>query len=188
MFFIRREKRERKIDKTKLENNLKYRKTTHLNKNKRMVTNIQIRGKLKYYTKPYGRQWKWRYQVHGRIVEPELQVPKALEGVKIIDPLRPETLPKEPVAKWVPPRRHPILEGFFPQLTLKDHPNFNQQPIKMFDRSVKFHAGLDQVSLLTKTKIVDRLPNSIDFKLADELINPEKVHNVFFLILKFSCF
>ena len=139
-----------------------------------MVTNLQIRGKLKYYTKPYGRQWKWRYQVHGKMTEPELKIPKALERVKIIDPLHPETMPKEPLPKWTPPRRHPILENFFPQLTLKDHPNFNEQPIRMYDRSVKFHAGLDQVSLLTKSKLVDKLPSSIDFKLADELIDPKK--------------
>lgn len=157
-----------------------------------MVTNIQIRGKLKYYTKPYGRQWKWRYQVHGHMLEPNVKIPKSLEGVKIIDPLRPETMPKETMPKWIPPRRHPLLEGFFPQLTIRDHPNFHEQPIKRFDRTVKFHAGVDQVCLLTKTKPVSMWPPaSIDLKLAEQLNDSKQVffsfkfcvHNFSFSIL-----
>ena len=141
-----------------------------------MVTNIQIRGKLKYYTKPYGRQWKWRYQVHGRMTEPRLIVPKSLEGVKIIDPLHPETIPKtEEHPKWIPPRRHPLLEGFFPQLTIRDHPNFQEQPIKRFDKTVKFHAGIDQMCLLTKTKAINSWPDVIDFKAAEQLSDPKQV-------------
>ena len=46
-----------------------------------MVTKNQIAGKLKFYSKPYGRQWKWRYQTHGHIMEPTLNVPKALANV-----------------------------------------------------------------------------------------------------------
>ncbi len=46
-----------------------------------MVTKIQIAGKLKFYSKPYGRQWKWRYQTHGHINEPVLNIPKKLESV-----------------------------------------------------------------------------------------------------------
>ena len=99
-----------------------------------MPTKIQIAGKLKFYSKPYGRQWKWRYQVHGRMMEPKLHIPKGLEHVKIIDPLHPETMPREEQPKWIPPRRHPILESFFPQPTIKDHPNYNEKPIKLFEK------------------------------------------------------
>ena len=127
-----------------------------------MVTKLQIRGKLHSYTKPYGRQWKWRYQVHGHVNVPRTRIPKGLDQAKIIDPLRPETIPKKEVLPlWQPPRRHPILEGFFPQLTLKDHPNYQHSPIKLFDRTIKFHAGIDQVCLLTKTKPIDMLPTQI---------------------------
>ena len=126
-----------------------------------MVTKIQIAGKLKFYSKPYGRQWKWRYQVHGHMVEPKLVIPKRLENAKIIDPLHPETLPKAETPKWIPPRRHPLLENFFPQLTLKDNPNYHEQPIKFFDNNTIFHAGLDQVCLLTKTQPVKGIPSSI---------------------------
>jgi hypothetical protein len=126
-----------------------------------MVTNIQIKGKLKFYTKPYGRQWKWRYQVHGHMFEPKLNVPKELSHVQIIDPLHPEPLQKDDKSKWIPPRRHPILESFFPQLTLKDHPNYNKDPIKLFDKTVKLHAGIDQACFLTKAKPVYGLPSAI---------------------------
>lgn len=127
-----------------------------------MPTKLQIAGKLKYYSKPYGRQWKWRYQVHGKMLEPKLQVPKALENVKIIDPLHPTTTIEKPaVEKWIPPRRHPLLESFFPQLSLKDHPDYHDVAIKLADSSVRFHAGLDQVCLLTKAKPVNGLPASV---------------------------
>lgn len=126
-----------------------------------MVTNLQIRGRLKYYTKPYGRQWKWRYQVHGNMIEPTLKLPKGMEHAKIIDPLRPETIPKTETPKWIPPRRHPVLEGFFSQPSLRDHPNYKENPIRLFDRTVKFHAEIDQVCLLTKTKAISGLPESI---------------------------
>ena len=129
-----------------------------------MVTKIQIAGKLKFYSKPYGRQWKWRYQVHGHLTEKKLIIPKALENVKIYDPLHPETMPKEEKPKWVPSTlhpRHPVLEGFFPKMTIKDDPMYNQIPIKLFDKTVKFHAGIDQVCLLTKTKAVEGLPSLV---------------------------
>ena len=118
-----------------------------------MVTKLQIAGKLKFYSKPYGRQWKWRYQVQGNMVDTKIKVPKVMKNVKIIDPLNPEKV--ERTEKWVPPRRHPLLEFIFQPLTLKDHPNYNQKPIKLFDRTVKFHAGIDQVCLLTKTQPID---------------------------------
>ncbi len=60
---------------------------------------------------------------------------------------------------WQPSRRHPLLEGFFPQPTIEDHPNYHSTPIKKFDRNCQFHAGIDQVSLLTKTKAVQGLVN-----------------------------
>lgn len=145
-----------------------------------MVTNIQIRGKLKFYSKPYGRQWKWRYQVHGRMIDPNVHVPKELEGVKIIDPLRPETEPVTSASapKWTPPRRHPFLEGFFPSLTVRDHPHYHEQPIKRFTNTVKFHAGIDQVCLLTKTKVIGSLPAAIDLKKADELNSSNQVISI----------
>jgi hypothetical protein len=132
-----------------------------------MPTKLQIAGKLKFYSKPYGRQWKWRYQVHGRLVEPQLVIPKGMENVKIIDPLHPETIPKEELPKWIPQRRHPLLESFFPQLTIKDHEHYKEKPIKLADKTLKFHAGVDQVCLLTKTKAVNGLPSSISNSLLD---------------------
>lgn len=95
------------------------------------------------------------------MLEPKLQVPKALENVKIIDPLHPTVENKTVVEKWIPPRRHPLLESFFPQPSLKDHPNFHDVAIKLADSSVRFHAGLDQVCLLTKAKPVNGLPASV---------------------------
>jgi hypothetical protein len=140
-----------------------------------MVTNIQIKGKLKFYSKPYGRQWKWRYQTHGNMINPKVKIPKGMENVKIIDPLNPATIEKETLPKWVPPRRHPLLEGFFKSPTIKDHPNYNEKPIKLFDRTVKFHAGIDQVCLLTKTKPIAALPSSLsdlvkNFKIENQVI------------------
>ncbi|CAF0708667.1 unnamed protein product [Brachionus calyciflorus] len=133
-----------------------------------MVTKIQIAGKLKFYSKPYGRQWKWRYQVHGHMVEPKLRVPKGLENTKIIDPLHPELLPKQELPKWIPPRRHPVLESFFPQPTIKDNPNYHETSIKMFDNSVKLHAGIDQVCLLTKSQPVKGIPLSVKNSIKNE--------------------
>ena len=138
-----------------------------------MVTKLQIAGKLKFYSKPYGRQWKWRYQVHGCMKEPVLKIPKGLEGVKIIDPLHPETIPKVETPKWVPAVRNPILEGYFPQLTIKDHPNYHHVPIKLFDNSVKFHAGIDQINLLTKTKSIQGLPSAIKNLSKEITVNDE---------------
>ena len=139
-----------------------------------MVTKLQIAGKLKFYSKPYGRQWKWRYQTHGHMTEPKMRIPKGLENVKYIDPLHPETIPKEETPKWVPLVRHPILESFFPNMTLQDHKDYNAEPIKLFDKTVKFHAGIDQVSLLTKTRTVEGLPSIVndcasDIKIQDEV-------------------
>lgn len=126
-----------------------------------MVTKLQLNGKLKFYSKPYGRQWKWRYQNRGHLVECKLKIPKSLEGAKIIDPLHPETIAQVQREKWLPSVRHPLLEDLFPKLTIKDHPNYNVKPIKLFDRDVKLHQGVDQVCLLTKTKPVNGLPSSI---------------------------
>lgn len=126
-----------------------------------MVTKIQIAGKLKFYSKPYGRQWKWRYQVHGHLTEPKLQIPKSLENVKIIDPLHPESIPKPELPKWTPSRRHPLLESFFPQYSIKDNPNYHETPIKMFDNDTKFHAGIDQACLLTKSQPIKGIPSAI---------------------------
>lgn len=127
-----------------------------------MPTKLQIAGKLKFYSKPYGRQWKWRYQVHGHITEPVLKIPKNLQNAQIIDPLHPETMPQIEQAPWVPPRRHPILESFFSQPTLKDHPDYKHEPIKLFDKTIKFHAGIQQVCLLTKTKPISGLPKQVE--------------------------
>lgn len=127
-----------------------------------MVTKNQIAGKLKFYSKPYGRQWKWRYQTHGHIMEPTLNVPKALANEKIIDPLHPKPEAPENKLKWTPPRRHPLLDGFFPQATINEHPHFNEKPVKLFDRTCKFHAGIEQASLLTKTMAIKGLPDIVN--------------------------
>ena len=132
-----------------------------------MPTRGQLLRRLKFHSKPYGRQWKWRYQNQGYFLEKKLEVPKKLEGKTIIDPLHPETMPKPVLEKWVPPARHPILEPFFPQLTIKDHPNYNSRPIKLFDRTIKFHAGIDQACLLTKTMPVKSLPLQITNSIKD---------------------
>ena len=153
-----------------------------------MVTKIQIAGKLKFYSKPYGRQWKWRYQVHGHIYEPKLKIPKGLEGVKIIDPLHPETLPKIEKPKWTPEVRHPQLEFLFPKQTLQNHENYNITPIKLFDKTVKFHAGINQVCLLTKTKAIEDMPTSItdsakNIKIEDEVSFFLPNYNFVFLLI-----
>lgn len=85
--------------------------------------------------------------------------------VKIIDPLTAAKALPEDRPTWKPARRHPILEGFFPQLTIQDHPNYHSAPIKKFDRTCKFHAGIEQVGLLTKTKAVQGLVNLPKFEL-----------------------
>lgn len=127
-----------------------------------MPTKLQILGKLKFYSKPYGRQWKWRYQVHGHINEPALKIPDSLRNVKIIDPLHPEPIPKDQKPVWTPSRRHPKLESFFQQPTLADHPDYKHEAIKLFDKTIKFHAGIEQVCLLTKTKSINGLPKNIN--------------------------
>jgi hypothetical protein len=124
-----------------------------------MPTSLQIKGRLKFYSMPLGRQWKWRYQVHGRMAEPKLVLPPALEAVKYTDPLR-EWLDARKSLKdktsalkenWLPPRRHPNLEFLFPKLTLADRADFNRdQPVKLIDRSTRLHAGIKQACLLTK--------------------------------------
>jgi hypothetical protein len=148
-----------------------------------MVTNIQIRNKLKFYTKPYGRQWKWRYQVHGRIIEPRLTLPKGLKrGVNIIDPLHSSArklIPNgnDPKETWRPEVRHPILEHmFFPPQTIRNHPNYKRKPIKLLDKTTKFHAGIDQVGLLTKTVTIKGLSPNVNkvfesLKLGDEQVS-----------------
>lgn len=81
------------------------------------------------------------------------------QQVKIIDPLNPEKLPKKQTeAKWHPSTRHPLLEPFFSAASLESHPNYQEKAIKLFDRNCKFHAGIQQASLLTKTKAVQGLP------------------------------
>lgn len=142
-----------------------------------MVTKIQIAGKLKFYSKPYGRQWKWRYQVHGHMIEQKLNIPKGLENAKIIDPLNPETLPKPEQPKWIPSRRHPLLEQFFPKLSIKDNPNYHETPIKMFDNSIKLHAGIDQACLLTKTQPVKGLPLSIKNSIENQETSSQVLKN-----------
>ena len=128
-----------------------------------MPTVAQIKGKLKFYSKPYGRQWKWRYQKDGAFFEPKLQIPKELidRNVEIIDPLHPKPVERLTVDKWMPPRRHPILESFFPKPTQQQHPNYHEKPTFLFDRSVKLHAGVPQACLLTKTMPIEKLPQNI---------------------------
>lgn len=146
-----------------------------------MPTKLQILGKLKFYTKPYGRQWKWRYQIHGHITEPSLRIPKSLENKHIIDPLHPETLPKNEKPVWTPPRRHPSLESFFAQPTLKDHPDYRVNPVKLFDKTTKFHAGIQQVCLLTKSKPIQGLPASVQQSKYSQNENVFKFENLILL-------
>lgn len=89
--------------------------------------------------------------------------------MKIIDPLHPEPVASESKPQWTPPRRHPLLDGFFPQATIKDHLNYNQESVKLFDRTCKFHAGIDQASLLTKTMAVKGLPDIVNSEKNYEL-------------------
>ena len=94
------------------------------------------------------------------INEPPLRVPKNLQNEHIIDPLHPETFPKQEKPVWYPPRRHPVLESFFAQPTIKDHPDYHASPVKSFDKTVKFHDGIQQVYLLIKTKPIQGLPTT----------------------------
>ncbi len=87
----------------------------------------------------------------------------------------PETMPIEKKPLWIPPRRHPILEQFFEQPTIRDHPNYNEMPIKSFERNCRFHAGIEQVSLLTKTKAIQGLPSLIASN-QNYILNDNNVH------------
>jgi hypothetical protein len=139
-----------------------------------MPTSAQIKGKLKFYSKPYGRQWKWRYQVHGTYMDKDVVIPKHLQGkdIEIIDPTRPQTINEHP--KWLPPRRHPSLDHFLPKPKPQNHPLYHEKSVMLHDKTVKFHAGIDQVCLLTKTMPVYNLSekileNSKKFTTKDEV-------------------
>jgi hypothetical protein len=103
-------------------------------------------------------------------------IPKGLENVKIIDPLQPETItPKESFPKWTPPIRHPKLEFLFPKTTLQEHKLYQLTPIKLFDNTVKLHAGIDQACLLTKTQPVQGgLPEQVTQAANDIKINNQE--------------
>ena len=117
-----------------------------------MPTLAQVKGKLKFYTKPYGRQWKWRHQTQAHFFEKQVQIPKHLEGknLEIIDPLHPEKASIEQ-PKWMPSRYHPMLDSFFPKPKPQDHSLYHEKEVMLFDKTVKFHAGVDQACILTKT-------------------------------------
>lgn len=135
-----------------------------------MPTQAQIKGKLKFYTKPYGRQWKWRYQVHGAFFDKPVAIPEPLKdrNIEIVDPIKPAKKPE--LQKWTPPRRHPVLDMFLPPPQPQAHPYFKNKEVMLFDKSIKFHAGVDQVCLLTKTMPV--------YKLSDKIIETSKKFTV----------
>ena len=114
-----------------------------------MPTQAQIKGTLKYYSKPYGRQWKWRYQKSAAFYDKPTPIPDALKNknIEIIDPLKPKE--KERI-QWIPPRRHPILDHFLTRPAPQNYPYFKNKEMILFDKSIKFHPGVDQVCLLTK--------------------------------------
>jgi hypothetical protein len=138
-----------------------------------MPTVSQLKGKLKFYTKPYGRQWKWRYQVHGGFVEPSVIIPDGLKKKEIIDPLHPVKI-EQP--KWVPPRRHPLLEQFFPKPRPEDHPNYHKKPAMVYNQTLKLTAGIDQACLLTKTMAIEGLPDILKSNCAKYTVPNEVSH------------
>ena len=144
-----------------------------------MPTISHLKGKLKFYSRPYGRQWKWRYNVHGQYYEPKLQIPKALEGknIEIIDPSQPKPVEVE---KWIPPRRHPVFDKFLPKPKPSDHQNYHVNPIFLYDKKIKLHATIDQACLLTKTMPVFELPNKIKSTIGQFKLNNEVNSNPFF--------
>lgn len=145
-----------------------------------MPTINQIKGKLKFHSKPYGRQWKWRYQKDGAFYEPKLVIPQELKdrNVEIIDPLNPKPVEKSAAEQWMPPRRHPVLESFFPKPTQDKHPNYHQKPIFLFDRTVKLHAGVPQACLLTKTMPIEKLPQNISANIGKVSIKGQVIREI----------
>jgi hypothetical protein len=135
-----------------------------------MPTVAQLKGKLKFYSKPYGRQWKWRYQVHGGFVEPSVKIPGSLRNKQLIDPLRPVKVEKP---KWMPPRRHPLLENFHPKPALEQHPNFHKDPVMIYDPMTKFMSGVNQACLLTKTMPIEGLPQKLTANFDKYLVHNE---------------
>jgi hypothetical protein len=138
-----------------------------------MPTTTQLRGKLKFYSKPYGRQWKWRYQQKGVFIEPRLKIPDGLidKNLNIIDPLH---LPKPEYPKWIPPRMNPMLGNFFDKPSIEQHPDYHNMHAWVYDRNVKLHAGIDQACLLTKTMPIrgmpDKLkPNALKYPIINEV-------------------
>ena len=144
-----------------------------------MPSSLQIKGKLKFYSRPLCRQWKWRYQVHGKMTEPKLILPASLAHVQYTDPLRESLGVKQPLQaatrqRWLPPRRHPNLEFLFPKATLADRVDYQRTPVKLFDARTRLHAGIEQASLLTKTVPVLGLPHTFT-QLATRLRDPSNV-------------
>jgi hypothetical protein len=86
------------------------------------------------------------WQEKGKILEPKLTIPKALEGrqLNIIDPLHEpdaNTLPDE-TTPWISPTRHPMFEYLVPPISREQHPLFHHdRPVYVFDRTTKLHAG-----------------------------------------------
>lgn len=142
-----------------------------------MPTQAQIAGKLKFYSKPYGRQWKWRYQKDGAFYEPELIMPQALKNkkIEIIDPLHPKPEEIKQEDKWIPARRNPLFEKFFPPTDIKTHQNYHEQPVFLCDRSVKLHAGIEQACLITKSMPIKGLPNVYKSKMGNNPIKNEVI-------------
>ena len=167
-----------------------------------MPTVAQIKGRLKFYTKPYVRQWKYRYQVHGHFIEPKLKIPDELvkQNVNIIDPLKEQMEAKKKLSMsgepWLPPKRNPMLEHFFPKPDIKNHPNYHSNGVFLVDKTVKLHAGVDQACLLTKTMPVYDLPERIKTKLGTFKIQNEvnlkslfkKKSKISSLTLSLECF
>jgi hypothetical protein len=142
-----------------------------------MPTQAQIKGKLKFFSKPYLRQWKWRYQNDGAFFEPQLIIPEALKNknIEIIDPLYPKPKEIKPEEKWMPARRHPLAEKFFPPPDIRTHENYHQQSVFLYDRSIKLHAGIEQACLLTKSMPVRDLPEVIKSKMGKNPIKDQVI-------------
>jgi len=152
-----------------------------------MPTQAQIKGKLKYYSKPYGRQWKWRYQNSAAFFDRSVPIPDTLKNknLEIIDPLKP--IVKERT-NWIPLRRHPVLDHFLPKPAPSAHPYFKNKEVMLFDQSIKLHAGVDQVCLLTKTMPVYNFSDKIieiskKFTAKDEVSNKREREIMIYIYL-----
>ena len=131
-----------------------------------MPTQAQIKGKLKYYSKPYGRQWKWRYQKSAAFYDKPTPIPDALKNknIEIIDPLKISKRKRENAMDTTKTTSN--IGSPAPS----NYPYFKNKEMILFDKSIKFHVGVDQVCLLTKTMPI--------YNFSDKIIEISKKFNV----------